>query len=189
MVWPFEMDTVNNWAYLDNFLSNEECDKIIEIGNKRILKNASVGSGNIDPSIRNSNIAWLEPNDELNILYNKISDAINSLNFQHFKFDMYGLIEDLQFTKYEAPSGFYGKHIDKAFGQKIRKLSVTIQLSDPNDYEGGDLILYSGHFGDVMKKERGKLVIFPSYILHEVTPVTKGTRYSLVSWSTGNNFK
>jgi PKHD-type hydroxylase len=71
----------------------------------------------------------------------------------------------------------------------IRKLSLSIQLTDPKEYEGGELILYEDDKGTEMKKEQGTLVLFPSYILHEVKPVTKGERNSLVAWVTGKQFK
>ena len=79
-------------------------------------------------------------------------------------------------------------HIDKLYKGTIRKLSITIQLSSPQDYEGGDLILHNGE-PEKMQKELGKLIVFPSYTLHEVTPVTKGTRYSLVAWVAGKPFR
>jgi predicted 2-oxoglutarate/Fe(II)-dependent dioxygenase YbiX len=74
-------------------------------------------------------------------------------------------------------------------GTLIRKLSFTVQLSEPEDYKGGDLCLYLGDKAEVMKKEQGFVALFPSYVLHEVKPVTSGTRYSLVSWITGKPFK
>jgi PKHD-type hydroxylase len=89
----------------------------------------------------------------------------------------------------QAPGGKYGRHIDSAPGTLIRKLSFTVQLSEPEDYKGGDLCLYLGDKAEVMKKEQGFVALFPSYVLHEVKPVTSGTRYSLVSWITGKPFK
>jgi PKHD-type hydroxylase len=89
----------------------------------------------------------------------------------------------------QHPGGKYGRHIDSAPGTLIRKLSFTVQLSEPEDYKGGDLCLYLGEKPEVMKKEQGFVALFPSYVLHEVKPVTSGTRYSLVSWITGKPFK
>jgi PKHD-type hydroxylase len=80
-------------------------------------------------------------------------------------------------------------HIDKIFNSTVRKLSLTIQLSSPEDYEGGELALKFGAKANLMPKDLGKMVVFPSYVLHEVRPVTKGTRYSLVAWVTGKPFK
>ena len=112
-----------------------------------------------------------------------------SLNSQFFKFDLFGLAEGMQFTKYTAPGGKYGTHIDRITGGLTRKLSFTLQLSDPADYVGGDLQLHLGDDPLKMNREQGYVAVFPSYVLHEVTPVTEGTRYSLVSWITGAPFK
>jgi PKHD-type hydroxylase len=137
---------------------------------------------------RESQIAWLGPRD-IEFAFRKVTDAVMSLNNQFFKFNLFGLAEGFQFTRYDAPSGFYCMHVDKTLNGPVRKLSLTIQLSDPEDYEGGELALQYGKEPEVMSKELGKLVAFPSYTLHEVRPVTKGTRYSLVAWVTGTPFK
>ena len=77
---------------------------------------------------------------------------------------------------------------------KVRKLSVTCQLSDPNDYEGGNLEL--GELSEDMtlkiykaEKQKGSITVFPSFVYHRITPITKGTRYSLVVWNLGVPFK
>lgn len=70
-----------------------------------------------------------------------------------------------------------------------RKLSMVIQLSDPSEYEGGELLLHLGNNPTRIERKKGLAVFFPSYILHEVTPVTKGERYSLVAWVHGKPFK
>ncbi len=108
----------------------------------------------------------------------------------NFNFDIFGLYEGFQFTNYKAPSGKYNRHVDKGFGFPIRKLSISIQLTDPKEYEGGELYIDNGVESYVMmKKDQGALIAFPSYTLHEVMPVTKGERNSLVTWVTGKPFK
>ena len=71
----------------------------------------------------------------------------------------------------------------------VRKLSVSLQLSDPNDYDGGDLVINTGGGLQKMKREQGTITVFPSYNLHKVMPIERGTRYSLVGWVSGPNFK
>ena len=68
----------------------------------------------------------------------------------------------------------------------LRKLSVSIQLSDPASYEGGDLEINMGSFSKTAARDKGALIIFPSYALHRVHPVTSGERHSLVAWIVGN---
>lgn len=139
--------------------------------------------------VRSSDITWLYASDDLQWVFQRVTDTVLNLNDRFFKFDLFGLSEGFQFTNYKAPSGKYGKHIDRSIDLPVRKLSLSIQLTDPKEYEGGDLYLYQEEKGDIMKKEQGTLILFPSYTLHEVKPITKGERNSLVSWVTGKQFK
>ena len=102
------------------------------------------------------------------------------------------MIENLQFTYYNSEEqGCYKAHVDPNCWSlpHNRKLSIVVQLSSPEEYEGGELKLYNSHEAITIKKEKGLVVSFPSYTLHEVTPVTKGERYSLVAWVHGPSFR
>ena len=100
-------------------------------------------------------------------------------------------MEGLQFTEYKSPGQHYDMHIDKLSGGVVRKLTFVLQLTDPDTYEGSDLEMILGAGKDTFKtlRTRGTLILFPSYNLHRVTPITKGTRHSLVGWITGKPFK
>ena len=185
--WQFYSDKTQNWAYMDNLFTPEECAQIIDIGNVK-LEEAQIAKGETNKDIRESQIAWLYGTD-IEFAFRRVTDAILNINNQFFNFDLFGIAEGFQFTRYDAPTGHYGMHIDKVINGTIRKLSLTIQLSSPNDYEGGELALHTSIEADLMPKDLGKIVVFPSYVLHEVRPVTKGTRYSLVAWVTGKPFK
>jgi len=187
-VWPFKLDTLESWAYWNLAFTPEECKKIIDIGNKKGLVIGETKKGK-DKQYRDSTVSWLHPSDDLDWAFRKITDVVIDLNKNFFKFDLYGFIEGFQFTRYQAPSGKYKKHVDRGMNMHIRKLSLSVQLSDPSSYEGGDLVLYEQDKPTIIPKEQGKLIAFPSYTLHEVTPVTKGERYSLVAWITGPMFK
>ena len=184
--WHLNLDEVQSYAYWNNLFTKKECDKIIEIAKKQGLTKGATG-GNV-VGLRSSKICWLVPNDDLNWAFRKITDVVLNLNDRFFKFNIFGLSEGLQFTNYKK-SDKYGKHVDRSSDLIVRKLSLSIQLTDPKDYEGGELILYNIEKGEEMKKEQGTLILFPSYTLHEVKPVTKGERNSLVSWVTGEQFK
>jgi PKHD-type hydroxylase len=186
--WQFQLDNIHNWAYMDNLFTPEECAKIIEIGESKSLEKATVRDKSKTLEVRDSQISWLYGTD-VEFAFRRVTDAVLNINNQFFNFDLFGMVEGFQFTRYDAPSGFYGMHIDKTFNGTVRKLSLTIQLSSPEDYEGGELALQTGNEADLMPKELGKIIVFPSYVLHEVRPVTKGTRYSLVAWVTGKPFK
>ena len=184
--WNFYLDKVYTFAYCEKVFSKEECDKIIKIAkNKGLIKGTTRG----ETDVRLSDITWLYANDDLEWVFRKITDVVLFLNNKYFNFDIFGLNEGLQFTNYKAPSDKYGKHIDRSHGILVRKLSISIQLTDPEEYEGGELQLHVENEPLIMKKEQGTLILFPSFILHEVKPVTKGERNSLVSWVTGKQFK
>lgn len=188
-VWPFQLDHVEDWAYFQGAFSPEECKKIIEIGNARIVDQSRVRGNNLAHEIRDSKNSWIMPCEDSDWIFRRVTDIIVDLNSKFFKFDLFGFIEGFQFTRYDAPGGKYDQHIDRSLNTWTRKLSFTLQLSDPKDYTGGDLELYYGKDPTIPKKEQGYVTVFPSYVLHRVTPVTKGTRYSLVAWITGPSFK
>lgn len=188
--WVFTLDHVQDWAYRQAVFTKEECEKIIALGESLIPKTATIISpDNTNISIRDSKISWISPTDESRWIFERLTESITYLNNQYFKFDLFGLFEGLQFTKYEAPGGHYITHTDKMVNGPMRKLSITLQLSDPNDYEGGEVDLIYTHQPVTMSKDQGYLVMFPSYVLHQVKPITKGTRYSLVCWVSGPPFK
>jgi len=186
--WNFELDQVNLYAFWNNAFSKEECQTIINIAkDKGLIKGITKGESNA----RESKISWLYAADNIDWVFRRVTDITLNLNKQFFKFDLFGINEGFQFTNYEAPSGKYGKHIDRSINIPVRKLSISIQLTNPEEYEGGELKLYDGDDDEanIMDKTQGTLIIFPSYVLHEVMPVTKGERNSLVTWVTGKQFK
>jgi len=186
--WNFEVDQVNLFAFWNNAFSKEECQTIINIAkDKGLIKGTTKG----ESDVRDSKISWLYPADDLDWVFRRVTDITLNLNEKFFKFDLFGINEGFQFTNYKAPSGKYGKHVDRAINSPVRKLSISIQLTDPEEYEGGELKLYDGENeeNNVMDKAQGTLILFPSYVLHEVMPVTKGERNSLVTWVTGKQFK
>lgn len=184
--WNFELDKIHLYAFWNNAFSKEECKTIINIAkDKGLIKGKTTG----ESDVRDSKISWLYPIDNMDWVFRRVTDIVLNLNERFFNFDLFGLNEGFQFTNYEAPSGKYGKHIDRAINIPVRKLSISIQLTNPEEYDGGELYLYNDDKGTLMDKTQGTLIIFPSYVLHEVTPVTKGERNSLVTWVTGNQFK
>jgi PKHD-type hydroxylase len=184
--WSFELDQINLYAFWNNAFSKEECQSIIKISkDKGLIKGTTKGVSDV----RDSKVSWLYPTDNINWIFERITDITLSLNKRFFKFDLFGINEGLQFTNYKAPSGKYGKHVDRSINMPVRKLSISIQLTNPEEYEGGELHLYDGDKEMLMDKTQGTLILFPSYVLHEVMPVTKGERNSLVTWVTGPQFK
>jgi PKHD-type hydroxylase len=192
--WYLKNHDYQSFAYMDDVFDEDEVNQIIKLGNLYVEEQAQIGGaiGEVNKDIRACKLAWMFPNRYTEWIYQRIAGAVNQINEEYFKFDLTKL-ENFQFTKYkEEESGFYGKHTDPIMGQYIpenRKLSLVMQLSNPNEYEGGDLCLYVGKEPTVIEKKKGRIIFFPSYTLHEVKPVTQGTRYTLVGWTHGPAFK
>ena len=200
------MNISNYYWYFTSAIPPRICDMIVQYGKaekeKEIL--ALTGGFGRDRDLkkkRNSNIVWM--ND--NWIYKEIQPYVNLANQNagwNFEWDW---SESCQFTKYKKGQ-YYDWHCDswetpytEGFTKgKIRKLSVTVSLSDPSEYKGGELE-FDFRDKDPDKKPnmikcteilpKGSLVVFPSFVWHRVKPVTKGTRYSLVIWNLGYPFK
>lgn len=186
VAWPLKADSVENYISLNRVFSNAQCDEIIRVGKASNLKNATT-DGN-KSNMRMCNVSFLDPSD-IEWAYVRMADMANEINARFFNFDLWGFGEGFQFTEYQAPEGKYDFHIDKLFNGILRKLSIVVQLTDSYEYEGGDLELMFSSDPISVTRTRGDVIIFPSYVLHRVTPLTKGTRYSLVSWLSGPAFK
>jgi len=187
--WSFAVDEVYPWAYWSEALSPAKCQEIIDHALTFEMMDAGINrETGVDFLTRSSRITWLYPSEKLDWLFRRVTDITVELNKKYFGFDLFGLIEGFQFTEYKGPLGHYGKHMDTTFKGPIRKLSVTIQLSPPESYEGGDLELYFSDIPDTTIREQGSMILFPSYTMHRVSPVISGTRYSLVGWVTGKPF-
>jgi len=211
------MNLQNYYYYFQSALTPRFCDELVKYGKLQQEQIALTGGQTNkinegkpldDKDIvdlkkkRDSNIAWL--NDRW--IYKEIQPFIHQANrLAGWNFD-WDFSESCQFTKY-GPGQHYGAHCDSwespyankdnpdTFG-KIRKLSVTCSLSDPSEYEGGELEFQFRNQDDPTPKKkcieilpRGSICVFPSFVWHEVRPVTKGVRYSLVIWSLGYPFK
>ena len=177
----------------DGFTSNE-CHRIINYGESLNPRPATVGN-NIDTNvvncIRTSKTAWLECNNDTKWLYERLGNILRVTNGMFWKFDIRGFHEHIQYTVYEGDDkGFYRWHVDNNMQSDVppRKLSMTVQLSDPSEYTGGELQLHDGEVQTAVNS-RGHVIIFPSYVLHRVQPVTSGIRRSLVIWANGPGFK
>jgi PKHD-type hydroxylase len=194
--WYLYPNTDEPWAHAQNVFNKDELKKIIDIGLDSKFSSAmeasSISTGDLDP-VRTSYNSWIYSDHEDSAwIFRRITDAVIGLNNQFWKYDL-TMIESLQFTRYQCSDGgqHYGRHLDTLFHKtgSMRKLSFSVQLSDPDSYDGGDLVFHYGADGVAAPRTQGTTVFFPSWMLHEVTPVTQGTRYSLVGWVHGPNFR
>lgn len=149
----------------------------------------ALGNTEIATDIRRSKLSWLHKNPDTVWIFERLAHVASSLNSQYYSFDLTGFGEGLQLTNYvQSENGMYGWHQD--YGAQVsRKLSLVLQLTDPAEYEGGNLQIMTNGEPQTIRKQRGLIAAFPSYVVHQVTPVTQGSRQSLVAWVSGPNFK
>lgn len=141
---------------------------------------------------RKSNVKWLPMTEQYKWIYDKIGDMAYEANQNLYHFDLHSMPEQIQYTEYyDYEKGHYDWHMDTGYGNlSQRKISVTVQLSDTHEYEGGDLQLWpGGTYPLVAPRGKGNVVIFPSFLMHRVTPVTRGTRKSFVLWLGGGHYR
>lgn len=192
MLTPYS-DGIEPFAWWEGSFSEKELDWLQERAIKSDQR-AQVGGG-ADPEhlakVRRSHVSWLDCNDETRWVYEKLAHAISSLNAQFYRFDLTGFSESLQLTNYDqSENGMYGWHQDAGGKNSVnRKLSAVVQLTDPAQYEGGNLQILTSANPMSVRKQRGLIAVFPSYQLHQVTPVTQGSRQSLVAWLSGPAFR
>ena len=182
-----------NYYYFTNSFTSEELDQIIEIGESIDKIKATTVSqdgekGNIS-EYRISDVSWIGKDSKTSWIYDRIADLAIKANSEMWNFDIWDFQDTLQYTSYYGDGGHYDWHVDLGVGISNRKLSMVLQLSDSEDYVGGDLEMNPGGQIISVPRERGLLCFFPSFMLHRVTPLTSGLRRSLVTWLCGNNFR
>ena len=192
--WPLVNVSKENtsWIALDKIFTNQELNEIVTQADQVKKVSSTVGSGAVS-DYRVCDIAWLESDEiksDFDWIYATLADAISQANNEHFQFDLTYLTA-LQYTVYNGNDhSNYQKHLDVGRQFPNRKLSFSVQLSDDAEYTGGDLRFhYIKNQPEVAPREKGTVIFFPSWIVHDVTPVTQGTRRSLVGWVNGPNFK
>lgn len=172
-------------------VSQEEIEQVFKLADSAGAITAEVGGNVVEKEYRTSKVSWLRYGQDTEWLFDRVAHIVGSLNSQFYGFDLHGLCEDLQFTEYYASeNGHYDWHQDSGPNTVApRKMSIVIQLSDPADYEGGDLQILASRAPASVDKKLGLAAVFPSFMLHRVTPVTKGIRRSLVAWIAGPKFR
>jgi len=142
----------------------------------------------MDKNRRNSTICWIDFN-KMQPVYDDINKLIQKINRNNFGFDNIQITERAQFAEY-FKGQFYEWHMDSNIDMDkeptVRKLSMTVLLNDPKEFEGGNLEIAGK---DLLPMKQGHAAIFASFLQHRVTPVTKGVRRSLVMWFGGEPFK
>lgn len=198
---PDERRAYQSAQVYPSVFTERQCDRIIEQAAGLATEAGHVGTADDeahhDQGIRRSRIAWIPVEEPFIWVCDKLTDVARRAN-RVYDFDLIGFTEDLQFTEYEGAGAHYTWHQDGLDGELAgRKLSLVAQLSDPDDYDGGNLELFAMDGDDdettadwrATARRRGSVVVFPSFEYHRVTPLVSGTRRSLVTWVGGPAFR
>lgn len=187
-----EKDNYVDFLWFEKLFTEEEVARIIELWRDEHSELAGVSgekSNQYIDDLRKSSIILLPVTTETLWIYQKLSNAVIQGNKERYGFDLAGYNDNLQLTEY-TEGDFFDWHLD--FGTKAvstRKISITVQLSDESDYEGGELQFMTNNKSVTAPKTKGTAILFPSFIMHRVTPITKGVRRSIVAWASGPSFR
>lgn len=185
----------NHSIKVTNFLSDKEIEILENYLSDKELTDGEIGMNGEIAKNRTSKVHFFNYLQETKWLFEKINRAIESVNEEYYNFDLNGY-DSIQYSEYRAEDdGHYDFHIDfmhdsipqKEYDYMTRKLSFSILLND--DYVGGDFEFLVGREPIKHNLEKGDMLLFPSFFMHRVTPVTEGVRKSLVSWVTGPKFR
>lgn len=185
-------------AFWQDFLTEEEISTVLSFPEWEEVQEGKVGyqsetEGVVNENIRRSKVSWITPSESNLFLWQKVTDVVSEVNRRHFHFDLSGCYEPMQLSVYhDTDLGCYEWHTDCSEKSSMypRKLSMSLILSDPDEYEGGELQLKpDSDYPVTLECKKGRAIFFPSYTLHRVAPVTKGTRKSIVLWVGGPPFK
>ena len=184
-----ELPPFQPFATASGFLTDAEIDRLLA-EHASLVSEGKLAAGNTNAQIRRSQVVMLGDEQKYHWLYDRIWSAAQECNRLFFCVDIVGVETNLQLGRYDSSDrGFYDWHTDFAGVRPLRKLSISIQLSRTEDYDGGDLELLYGTEPHKLDRTRGAFIVFPSFVLHRVTPVTRGTRWSLVAWIAGARWR
>lgn len=171
---------------LKDVFTEEELDRIVSYGDQQPTQPATVSLQHQYATSRRTSIAWL---GEETWIHERIRQVFTSVNQTYYHFDLDGSLEPLQYSVYGVGDHF-GWHLDlNPTAPRVRKLSLSVQLTEPSEYDGGVLQVQIDATPRPMLNARGSVIVFPSFILHQVEPVTRGIRKALIAWAGGPAFR
>jgi PKHD-type hydroxylase len=176
--------------------STQEIDKMTAMFSQDELTPAPLIEGRVNETARISDVKFYYPEEGNFWIFEKLNQIIDVNNRHMWNFDLNGY-DSFQYTEYDgANGGKYDFHTDIDYGgnnspdPQTRKLSLSVFLNEPGvDYEGGEFQMLVGSKPISIRQTKGGVLLFPSWVLHRVTPVTRGVRKSLVVWVTGPKFR
>ena len=189
----FRLESSEYWVF-EKIVPEKVCDAIMDFGDALPLQQGVVFQG-LKPEVRDSSISWIEPNSWITGLCNHYINISNAeadwnVNLSYTSAPQYTVYEEGMFYEFHTDSEDSSQRPEDG---TQRKLSLSMQLNDPSEYEGGEL-RFQHHgtdetFSEPQFAHKGSVIVFPSHLRHEVTKVTKGTRKSLVAWCRGPEWR
>jgi len=193
---PFNTPGRDQCCYWEGFLSDDQINYILSRPEWFDSQEAEIGEGSkgiVNKEKRSTSVSWMGHDEKNHHIWEQIINTVWSANRQFFHFDLTGCYEKAQLGVYTAgETGHYDWHTDGVLGSSNvpRKLSMALLLSDPSEFEGGELQLKTSSDNILsVEQKKGRAWFFPSWTLHRVTPVTSGIRRSLVLWAGGPGFR
>ena len=181
------------YLFQENALSAEDCDMLVRLAGAAEMADAGLVGKTTAHGIRRADLVWLDDLPEAAPAMDRLIRLVADVNRDAFDVDLTEFAESAQIARYTAErEGHFGWHSDIGRGGDLaikRKLTLVIQLSDPGDYDGGGLELRPDANAQIAPRTRGSAALFPSYVLHRVAPVTRGTRWSLTLWAHGPAYR
>lgn len=194
IVFPFNQATRPHFAefvFYEGFFNAQEVDKIRALWDKENEVDATLSSGGkeTDETLRKTKLSFIPDSTDNIWLYQKLGQLGIQCNHERYGYDLLGFHHELQLARY-SEGDFFDWHLDFGAGEiSHRKLSISVQLSDSDEYEGGDLQFMINQKVINAPRTKETVVVFPSFIMHRVTPITKGVRQSIVAWLAGPPYR
>lgn len=174
----------------EQLLTAEECNRIHVLAQEYQQTPGTLANDVLNTTVRRSTNTWIPHTEKTSWLYDKVITAVKNINKDIYNFELTGT-EVFQYAVYDHKvQGKYDWHNDMSVGNSsIRKLSASVILSDTRDFKGGSFLFAPDGNKIEIEQEQGRIIVFPSWTPHCVTPVLRGTRVSLVLWFHGGRFK
>ena len=193
---PIKSD-FNNFYYYSQVFSNDEISYLEQMVHENYTfskgKVGTVELGNLDSSVYNNrDIAYLPPNNDTKWLYEKLEQLVVQANEALFNFSITNVTDLIHYVIYPENGGHLDWHMDIGkLGVNRRKLALTVQLSDPSEYDGGEFEVWFGGSEEFVEvpRQKGDVIIFPTFLMHRVKPIIRGQRKALVFWTGGEPFR
>ncbi len=172
--------------------SEADCNRVVAFADAAEASDARLVGQQRDHGLRRADLVWIDDLEGAGWVMDRIVKIVAEANRSTYDFAIDGFEESAQVARYGAErQGHFDWHADIGDGRLAarRKLTMVVQLSDPADYDGGSLEVMPSSQILEAPRARGTATVFPSYLLHRVTPVTRGARHSLTIWAHGPAFR